>query len=239
MARKKPGRSEKDASGPVITRSGYREDAAPVRPFADALAGLRKQVAKAKPVAPPPPAPPVQVAPPRILSDDELLELALAGVQPLADRSPQRVAPPAPQQPVAVVSPLAAVPVAAAVVPRFAAEEDQDPDWWAGDVDPALLWSLDVGGSRFERTVDLQLLERAKVAAALEGALASAARQRLGCLRIVHGGRVDASERPQRLGQAIRELLRGGLRKFVHGYMRAQPEDGGGAALYVWVRQSL
>jgi DNA-nicking Smr family endonuclease len=239
MARKKPSRTEKDASGPVITRSGYREDPAPVRPFADALAGLRKQVAKAKPAAPPPPPPPVQAPPPRILSDDELLAMALAGVKPLVGRSPDRVAPPAPQLPIAVPSPPVAVPVAGSVAPKFAAEEDQDPDWWAGDVDPALLWSLDVGGSRFERTVDLQRLERAKVASALEGALASAARQRLGCVRIVHGGRVDASERPQRLGQAIREALRGSLRKFVHGYMRAQPEDGGGAALYVWVRQSL
>lgn len=226
----KPTKPSKPAKGKTIP-------AAP-SPFRDALSGMKEQFvkdaeaqrkaeaqARLKPPPPPPPTEPERSP----LSDEELLAIALAGVKPIG--GPGRVAPlpPPPQRPV-----LAAAEKPKGLLGLTSAEEPDEPDWWSGDIDPSFLWSM--GGDRpWQRALDLHGKDVEAAQRDLEAAIHASRQQKHVCILVIHGKGLRSEGQP-RLGGAVREQLRGKLKKLVLGYSTARLEHGGTGAIYVWVR---
>lgn len=219
----------------VAGKGTFGDPAAPHQPFKDALGGLKKALdqqaeadrkraqVEAKKPPPPPPAPK--------LSDDELLALAMSGVKPLAGA--QRV--------VANGQPTQASqrPTQAAAKAPILAEDDE-PDWWQGEVDPAFLWSL--GGERpWQKRIALQAGEPTGLGKELAAAVRMAREQHLACILLVFGGmrRDNWRTTAGTPGATVRRLLRETLAPRVIGYMTAKPSDGGVNAIYLWVRPQL
>jgi DNA-nicking Smr family endonuclease len=213
-----------------------KQNPPPPSPFREALQPLKQQLvqqaeAQRKVEAeqrrnPPPPPPEPEPSP---LSEEELLAIALAGVRPLS--GPARVAPkpPAPQKVVADSK-----DKLKGIQGLASDQEPDEPDWWSGDVDPSFLWMM--GGDRpYQRALDLHGKVVEAAARDMEAAVHSARQQKQACILVIHGKGLRSAGEP-RLGSAVRELLRGKLKRLVLGYSTARPEHGGTGALYVWVR---
>ncbi len=224
-------------SKPSKPTAGKNIPAAP-SPFRDALSGMKEQFVKQaeaqrkaeaqtrlKP--PPPPAPAEPERSP--LSDEELLAIALAGVKPIA--GPGRVAPlPPPPQRAALATP----DKPKGLVGLTPTEEPDEPDWWSGDIDPSFLWAM-AGDRPWQRTLDLHGKDVEAAQRDLEAAVHASRQQKHACILVIHGKGLRSEGQP-RLGGAVREQLRGKLKRLVLGYSTARLEHGGTGAIYVWVR---
>lgn len=239
MARKKDDRKQGQPAGPVVTGRSYQDVSKPVRPFEGALTDLKKQLTKPPPPAPQPVAPPPQPVapppppPPPPLSDEELLAQAMAGVVPV-DKGPARIAP---------ARTVAQPPKKVLQAPVVEDEGEPEPDWWAGDVDPALAWatsghSLSSAGlgRRWQKKLDLHGLNAEAAKRALRAQLLASQQQKFLCLLVIHGKGLGSPDGP-RLAGLVRQWLRSELKSHVIGYMQADVQDGGSGALYVFLRQ--
>lgn len=170
-----------------------------------------------------------------------MLDQALEGVRPLADRS--RVAPPRAAASTAphydedadALAKLAAMVEGGEPLGNEFSEEHAE--WIADDADPAILPRLVAGEFAWQDHIDLHGMTRDQAHDAVYRFLAAARVKHLRCVLIVHGrGHHSEGQIPVLKLALQRWLRRAPLKAWVFAWATARPVDGGPGAIYVMIR---
>ncbi len=176
------------------------------------------------------------------LSDQQLFEAAMTGVQPL-EKDIRGHAPPPPPRPAKIVSEEAEAlahlyELVAGEGPFDMSCTEEFIEGRAAGVDERLVKALKSGAYSVQANVDLHGLSRAEAKPRVEAFLSESRRLGRRCVLIVHGKGLNSKDHIPVLKESLRVwLCQGAIGRAVLAFCTALPCDGGTGAVYVLLRR--
>ena len=176
------------------------------------------------------------------LTEAQLFEAAMTGVQPL-EKDFRGHAPPPPPRPAKIVSEEAeALAQLCELVsgdgPFDMSCTEEFIEGRAAGVDERLVKALKTGAYSVQANIDLHGLSRAEAKPKVEAFLAESRRLSRRCVLIVHGKGLNSKDHIPVLKESLRVwLCQGAIGRAVLAFCTARPCDGGSGAVYVLLRR--